>query len=436
VISFFPMKQPREAWKMREITLVIAILLGAATVGAGELDPLDALAQSTSRKPADLVALGDLYVEALRLTEARRAYKEALSKKPDYGEAKMGLARIQIALGKFGPAKHACKKLATTYKKKSVSEVCSGWFWLSKDRSARAVDEFEKAIKKGDLARGKTGMGEVMRRRSEYDAAIAAYEEALGAGAGHRAQIGLGLTLEIMGKKDEATRAFAKAASMQGASCLARYHHGRMLAKGDLAVAQLNAAIAIRGGWADAYLALGNAHFQNGKYPEAIDAYEKAIADAQGMGSAYLGLGKALHKTGNLKAARDALRKAAELIPDLREAYRILADIEYALGNHDGALAALDRMRNLSPEDVSVYLHCGKLTYEMKRFTQARSFLGQAVSMKPTLSEAHLLLGNIACERRLYRAGQESYKLAVAGDMANVEQADIDKRIAGCVPGR
>ncbi|MCP4199135.1 MAG: tetratricopeptide repeat protein, partial [Proteobacteria bacterium] len=395
-------------------------------------NPLDTLSRSKDPTPQGLVELGDLYVEAMRLAEAKKMYRRALAKTADYAEAKFGLARIQIARGNFKKAKSACRHISFANKKKTAGEICSGWFWLSNDRSARAVEEFQKAISKGDIARGKTGMGEVLRRQSDHARAIAAYNDALAAGAGYLAYIGLGLTREQSGDKQGATEALEKAVSLQPASCLAHFHYGRLLGQGSNAIREIETAIAMRKDWPDAYQVLGDIHYSAGDYAHASQAYEQAAKGESGI--AYLGLGKALYKTKKLEAARQALIKAGELNPDLIDVYKLLADIQYALGDYDGTTDALNKMRNLSPEDVGVYLHCGDLYYKMGRFTTARSFLEQAVSMKPTLSYAHYLLGQIACKRRLYAPGQQHYQQALTGDMDGVSKSDIEKQNATCVP--
>ncbi len=421
---------------MRAILLGMGILLAASTALAGGQSRLDELAAATGKDAAALVKLGDLYVEAMRLDEAKKTYRAALKVDKKYGEAQFGLVRIDMARGKFKPAKNACRKIAKQHKNSSVGDVCSGWFWLGNDRSARASDEFQKAIQKGDIARGKTGMGEALRRRGDYDEAIAAYKEAIGAGAGYVAHIGLGLTLEIQGDMAAAKKALEKAVSLQPASCLAQYHMGRLLEPGPKAAGHLEAAIAVRADWPEAYVTLGNIRLDTGSTAAAVKAFEGAVSGKTGRGAAYYGLGRAHHKTGKTKEALVALNKAIELIPNHVGAYLLIAKIQYDSGDSDTAVEALEKARTVAPGDVKVYLHSGNIYYRMGRHTSARSFLNQAVSMNKTLSKAHAVLGHIACERRLYDAGQQHYKRALEGDMVDINKKDLQKRKAACKPKR
>ncbi len=419
---------------MRATLLGIVIFLVAGTALAGGSSHLDELAASTGKDAAALVKLGDLYVEAMRLTEAKKAYKGALRLEKKFGEAKFGLARIHMAQRKFKPAKNACRKVTKAHKNSSVGDVCSGWFWISNDRSARAIDEFQKAMDKGDMARGKTGMGEALRRRGDYDDAIDAYKEAIAAGAGYIAHIGLGLALEINEDMTGATKAFEKAVSMQPASCEAQFHYGRMLEPGPKAVSHLEAALLIRAGWLKAYVALGDVHIATGDFQGAVKAFQGAITSKAGRGVAFFGLGRALNMMGKNKKALEALNKAIELIPNHMGAHLLIAKIQYELGETQVAIDALENARTAAPGDVKVYLRSGEIYYRMERYTSARSFLNQAVSMNNKLSRAHVLLGNIACERRLYPAGRQHYKRALEGDMIKVKKAEITKLDQECKP--
>jgi len=417
---------------MRAMVLGMGILLAASTVAAQGKSGLDELAASTGKDAAALVTLGDLYVEAMRLDEAKKAYRGALKVDKKHGDAETGLVRIKMARNKFKPAKQACRAVARKYKETSAGEICSGWFWLSNDRSARALDEFTKAIEKGDVARGKTGMGEALRRQGEYDQAIEAYRTALGAGAGYVAHLGLGLALEANGDKEGAVASLEKAVGVQPASCESNYHLGRLLPPGAKAADLVKAALAIRPGWVEAQIALGNVYLGQKNSAEAAKAFEAAVGEKTGRGEANFGLGQALHTMGKNPEALAALNKTIEAIPNHVGAYLLIADIQYAAGSNQDAIEALDQARNVAPGDVKVYLHSGDIYFRMGRHTSARSFLNQATSMDSKASRAHFLLGTISCERRLYDEGKSHLKRALKGDMDGVTRAEIDKAMKAC----
>lgn len=406
---------------------VLYVAIFAALVWASSI----VAAQAGAEDPAALVKLGDLYVEAMRLTEAKEAYKRALKLEKGYGPAEVGKARIDMAREKFDPVKKQCRALKRRFKETSLGEACEGWFWLAYDRSARAIDEFNVVIQKGDLAEGQTGMGEALRRRAEYDQAIEAFRAAIAAGAGYRARLGLGLTLEAKGDRAGAIAELGQAVKLEPASCQAHLHYGRMIGAGPLAVAHLKSALAIRPGWAEAFFELGVVYLKNANYQAAEVSYRESV-QVEENGPAFLGLGQALYAQGNPVDAKKQLEKAIELVPNLVEAYLLLADIEFESGAKEASLEALERARLVAPGVVKVHLHTGQIYHRMGRYTSANPFLKKAVDMQPDLSVAHMILGDIACERRLYEAGRKHYDDALKGDMVGIDGADVEKRKSAC----
>jgi tetratricopeptide (TPR) repeat protein len=420
------------------IGLVLMLASGSAAAQGGELaasgSPLDMRASGlTAAGPEDLVALGDLYVEAMRLPEASSQYKAALKLQKKYGEAEFGQARIDMAKGKLEKSKNACRGVWRRHKADSVGDVCAGWVWLTFDRSARAIDEFNKAIEKGDLARGKTGLGEAYRRQADHGLAISAYNEALAAGAGYLARMGLGLSQEANGDKAGALASLKSAVELEPASCMAHFHYGRLLGQGAEAADHLRTAIAIRPMWADGYQQLGEILLASGDYAGAQQAFNSAIESSKApRGVAHYGLAQALYGQGKPAEAKTALEKAIELVPNLVDAYLLLSDIVYASGDTDGAIAALEQAKSVAPGEVKVFLHTGQTYFKLGRYTTANSYLNQAITMKAGLSIAYVLLGDISCERRLYVEGQAQYADALKGDMQGVTAAEIEQRKAKC----
>jgi tetratricopeptide (TPR) repeat protein len=421
---------------MRGALFGVVAFLAAGVAAADGASPLDAKASGASSMSAEeLVALGDLFVEAARYPEAAKAFVAALKIQKGYGEAELGKVRIEMSSGKLEKAKKSCRAVGRRHKAESVGEVCSGWVWLTFDRSARAIDEFQKAIEKGDLARGHTGLGEAYRRQMDNAKAIEEFNAALAAGARHVARIGLGLSQEANGNGVDAAASLQAAVNDEPASCLAHFHFGRLLGKGDEAAAQLRTAIAIRPGWTEAYQELGDVLLRNGDNAGAELAYKSAIESSKApRGKAHYGLARAMYGQGRSADAKAELEKAIELVPNLVDAYLLLSDIAYASGDRDGAMDALERARTAAPGEVKVFLYSGLLYYKLERFTSANGFLVQAIGMKADLSLAHATLGDISCSRRLYDEGRAHFDDALKGDLVDISSADIVKRKAACEP--
>ena len=417
----------------RIVGLCMGILfLVSGRVYAGGDDPLETLVKSAGKDALKLVRAGDLYVEAKRLKEAKKLYREAERRGEKRGEAKLGAARIRMARGQFSQVKHACRLIAQDHPKSSVGEVCSGWFWLSKGRAARALDEFKKVVKKGDVARGKTGLGEALRKQGKFQEAIATYGEAIASGAGYLAFLGRGLAEEASGNQQAALGSLKKAVDLEPGSCLAHYHYGRLLKKGTQAAEHLETALKMRPSWPEAGMVLGNLYLDLGQHENAIKAFQGTLIGDSGRGESYYGLGRAYFGLGKKEEARKVLKKTVELIPNHKGAFLLMADIHLEEGSNEGVVEALEQARRVAPGDVNVYVKSGEMFYKMGRHTSARSFLSQAISMDADLSRAHLILGQISCQRHLYETGIEYYKMALKGDMVGVDAKEIEKNRREC----
>ncbi|MCU0662247.1 MAG: tetratricopeptide repeat protein [Myxococcota bacterium] len=415
------------------IPTVFVMVFAFATVSshAEGKDPLSALA-SQAKDTAEWNRLGDLYLEAARFADAKKAYRKALERSPRDEGAQLGMARIEIARNNFDMAKAACRKLESGHKGSSVGSICSAKLWLFSNRSARAIEELDRAIASGDMARGKAGLGEVFALRGELDQAIKAFDEAIQAGAGYEADIGIGLVKEKMGDKNGAVAALERAAAREPGSCLAHMHLGRLIATGQGAIDELNAALDIRPLWQPALLSLGEALLAGGDAAAAETPLRKAASGDENIGPANYALGRALEAQGKHEEAVAALESAIQAVPNHVGAYLLVADILYRGGKTEQAIAAMERARTIAPGEVSVYLRSGDLYKRLGRHTSARAFLLQAVSMNKNLSAAHSMLGEIACSRHLYDEGKGHYQLALSGDLVSVDKTDLFAKIKSC----
>jgi tetratricopeptide (TPR) repeat protein len=410
----------------------ISILLLASSALTAEKDPLREKAASSGKDPDAQLALGYLYIEAMQLKKAKLAFKQAKWRDMNSPEARLGLIRVEIAEQNFRPAKGACRKLERSHTKSSAGAICSGHFWLANRRPSRAAEEFEKAISLGDTARGKLGLGDSARLQASWDASIQAYREALEAGAGYEAHMGLGLALERKGDEAGALAELKKAVALEPASCLAHFYYGTLLKEGEAAKTELETALAIRPGWFDAQLELGAVYARSKNHQAAAEAYRAAVKIDGKRAEAYMGLGKALYELGKLDEALAALKRLAELVPNTVDAYLLTAEIQFSKSNVDAAIEALDRARGVASSDVSVFIRAAEIYVHAKRYTNASVYLNQAISMKPRLSKAHAMLGEIACSRKLYDEGRKHYARALKGDLDGVSKDDLKQRLDAC----
>src|SRR5262249_23918211 len=115
------------------------------------------------------------------------------------------------------------------------------------------------------------------------------------------------------------------------------------------AIELLGRAAALRGGFAEAQLALAEVHRERGELEAAAEAYKAAIDDAGALadeslrGEVYRGLGAVHLASGRVDKVVRELRKAVASLPGDGEVHVLLGRALLIRGDLDGARVALDR---------------------------------------------------------------------------------------------
>lgn len=141
------------------------------------------------------------------------------------------------------------------------------------------------------------------------------------------------------------------------------------LDKGDFSKAKsaFNKASSIDPSCVDAYLHLGDMHFENQEYKKAIAAWKKVVKIApQFTFLAYRRLEGAYLKMQNLKPVEDFLKECAETNSD---AFTHLALARYLnnAGDHDGALKELESALKLDPDFWEARRFTGEILLDLGR---------------------------------------------------------------------
>ncbi|MBN2341970.1 MAG: tetratricopeptide repeat protein [Deltaproteobacteria bacterium] len=414
---------------MRIVLIVITSLLVSASAFAN--NPLDDAAEKATSAD-QLLTLGNLNLEANRDKEARNFYKAAELRLKNTVEAKFGLAQIRVQNGDLRQAKQACRKLEKEFPKSPVAKLCFGRMWLKFERSARAIENFEAVKDSGDI-RAILGLAKTYDYMNEYEKSIALYREAIEKGADYEADLGLGLILERKGDSTGALEAVQNAVKKENNSALAQFHLGRLMKTGKQAAEHINIALQIRPDWADAYGTLGSIYLES-DLEQAVEAYKKAIELEPDRDAFHLGLGTAYFRQKKYDDARAELDKALSLVPNHIGATQMLAELELATGNNSRAVTLAEKAVQLSPNDPIICYNTAYLFFQMKRYTQANAYFLRTIAMDPKSSASFAHMGDIACERRMYKDGIKHYQDALKGDLKGMKKSDVEKRIKQCKP--
>ncbi|HAN72877.1 MAG TPA: hypothetical protein DCQ63_00190, partial [Planktothrix sp. UBA8402] len=131
------------------------------------------------------------------------------------------------------------------------------------------------------------------------------------------------------------------------------------------------------------YHQLGNALFEQERWPEAAVAYDQGIAlNPKFFGSCFK-QGEICYKTGKLEAAIDWYRQAIEINSDGFWLHFALGNALFETQQFDQALAAYQQAIELEPNVDWLYPPIGKIFADQKQWNQAIDAYGKAVELNP-----------------------------------------------------
>jgi eukaryotic-like serine/threonine-protein kinase len=353
----------------------------------GVIDGLDVRMNSDQRArldvPAtrDVAALSDywrgrLLLERTDLPEqvdaAIAAFESALARDDRFADAYAGLAEASWArYGHTGDTANVERAVASSERALALdASQPRVWVTLALVRngtghSDRALEDLRRAI---DLQPGNDDsyrlLGDVLAGRAEWEAAEDAYRRAVSLRPGYwRNHYRLGVLFYRVGRFGDAVEAFRQATTLEPDAAAGYQAMGTaQQASGDLAGARANyeRAIAI-GPTRNAYSNLGIVHYWEGRYHEAVKAFEDAIARYPTEAVFHRNLGDALRRIGDTARAETSYGVAVTLYEQRlavnaedANARAELAVVEMKRGRVGRAREQIELARLAAPGDADV----------------------------------------------------------------------------------
>ncbi len=150
--------------------------------------------------------------------------------------------------------------------------------------------------------------------------------------------------------------------------------------------------------------------FENKEAGKSIPHFRKAIEIYPPYASAYLFLGMAHMDLGKWKEAESALQNAIQLDDKLAAAYLALGVCLNRQDNYAAAERPLVRGLELDPETADGHYELGKAYWALGRWQEAEPHVRKALTMHPEFATGHLLLGNILMRKRDAPAALQRFK--------------------------
>ncbi len=128
-----------------------------------------------------------------------------------------------------------------------------------------------------------------------------------------------------------------------------------------------------------------NALASQGRYEDAIGAYEAAIAAAPELRGYRLVVGEMLFELQRYEAAALVFEEVALEDPQRAQAFEALARARQLLGDPFGAIAAIDRAVSLAPQWAEAIYLSAQLCAEADMVEESRRRLDVAIGLDPRL---------------------------------------------------
>jgi predicted O-linked N-acetylglucosamine transferase (SPINDLY family) len=224
-----------------------------------------------------------------------------------------------------------------------------------------------------------------------------------------------GIAAGEAGRTDEALRCYRRAIEVDPNHVAAHFNLGLLHLAGaryQEAEAEFHAALRLRDGFPEAWVALAESLEEQGKDDEAVDALNQAIAQRVDYIGALMNASVLLQKMDRLDAAELSYRRVIALDPASPVAHNNLGNVLHTLGRSAEAEACFRACLQIAPESAVAHSNLASVLRDLGRFAGAEASCREALRLDPRLPEAHHHLGSI-----LQMIGQAS------GSEASLRQA-------------
>jgi tetratricopeptide (TPR) repeat protein len=144
---------------------------------------------------------------------------------------------------------------------------------------------------------------------------------------------------------------------------------------------------------ADAYLAEGDRHADDGDWAAALKSYEQAIAVDPNHPQAHIYIGDAYMSLGKYEEAFAAYKEAVRVAPTNPEAHCSLGAAYNDMAMYGDAFKPFVRAIGLDPNYAEAHYGIGYAYLKQEQFKEAIIYLKRAVRIRNDFPDAHLSLG-------------------------------------------
>ncbi len=318
-------------------------------------------------------------VDQLSHWEAAVEHGERLkSLEPDDREARMTLSRAYLHLRRWREGRSMVQELVRSDLSDAVARERLGALLLGADPEA-----FRHLYAAG------TDLSEQL---------LAVFEDGAAVERPPYAHVSIGRVLIEHGKWALAARQLERAVELHPGYADAHAYLGHALDRlgyRDAALTHLSQAVALEPSSAVVHVFLGLTYDRRGDTSAARTEYERAYDLAPDNPAICLEIGQSWAAEGRYVAAEIWLQEAVSLRPDDPNLWEVLARfyLEHNISSNDRALEAAEQLLKLAPESARAHELRGWAALQLGRYAAAERYLQRAIELDPALASAHYRLG-------------------------------------------
>lgn len=360
---------------------------------------------------------------------AEKAFKKALSLKPDYADAAISLGQIYYRLNKPQMTVEVYRKFQKEQgPNERVAEILAQYY-MEKEMFVEALDQFEVLEKSSDDLLGvKVRIALILIELKRYPkAAEKLFEVLRQVPESDKIRFYLAAVYEEMGEVDKAVEHFTKVPSASPFFAESIIHSTYLLKtkkRTDEALTIVQGALNKRPDVPQFYSLIASLWDDKGDLAKAESFLSKGLEKFPDSTQLNFFLGTLLDRRGDKNKVIDQMKKVLSMDPNHVQGLNYLAYTYAELDrNLDEAESLVKRALELEPKDGFIMDTYGWILFRKGKTSESVKILEQALVLQPTEGVIAEHLGDAYFKLQLYERARAMYEKAL-------EQSDDKKRVS------
>ena len=371
---------------------------------------------------------------------ALKHYEKASRLDRRFFKAQYNYALLSLKVGKVEQAEPLFERLAADFPERAEPLFNLGRLAYRKKRFEAALASYQKALelRKGDYPEARLNLGLTLDAMGRRDEALAAFDAVpRGDPTWAAALLNRGLVLKHQKRFEEARGSLRDAVAADAGNAKALYNLAKLeaeLGSHEKAEAAYRDVLAKHPKHLKAAVNLGVERAALRRYDGAIEAYRQALAISPSYIPAHFNLGVALREAGKLEEAAAAYRRVIELDEENVKAYQNLGVVYSRLGQIDLAVRTFESALDLDAGNADVRYNLALQLQKLGNTDAAEAELERVLKLATRHPKATARLALLRLERgdadAVVPTDEESLRALVDLALAQGEAALVRPAVA------